>query len=281
MTAGATAAARPAKTTRARLPRKVWIGAFLVGFVVVLGVLAPWIARYDPIAQDIVHRLAPPSAQHWFGTDALGRDYFSRVAYAARLDVPVAVAAAFLSMVLGSILGALAGFFGRLTDTALMRLADLVQAFPVYILLVALAFALGSGVRSILIAYTAIGWVVYARLLRGEVMRARDMEYIQAAHISGVPRLRILRRHIAPNVVSQPLIYLMSDIVMAMGAFVSLSYFGLGVTPPTPEWGLMIADAQPYMASQWWLAVTPGVMIVTVGAGFSLLGDGFEELLKR
>jgi peptide/nickel transport system permease protein len=184
-------------------------------------------------------------------------------------------------MVLGSILGALAGFFGRLTDTALMRLADLVQAFPVYILLVALAFALGSGVRSILIAYTAIGWVVYARLLRGEVMRARDMEYIQAAHISGVPRLRILRRHIAPNVVSQPLIYLMSDIVMAMGAFVSLSYFGLGVTPPTPEWGLMIADAQPYMASQWWLAVTPGMMIVTVGAGFSLLGDGFEELLKR
>ncbi len=266
--------------TRGRLPKKVIVGAIIVGAVAMAAAVASLIGRYDPIQQDILHRLQPPSAAHWFGTDALGRDVYARTVFAARIDLPMAFLAALFPMIVGTFLGSLAGFFGRWADALVMRSADLVQAFPVYVFLIALVFALGPGFRSILIAFTAIGWVVYARLIRGEILRVRSLDYVQAARVAGLPRRRVLARHVMPNTIQQTIVYFMSDMVLAMITFASLSFLGLGISPPTPEWGAMISDGQPYLRSEPWLTLIPGAMIVLVGIGFSLVGDGLDDYLR-
>ena len=264
-----------------RFPKKVWVGGGIVASYVLMALLAPLIAPHDPLALDPIHRLAAPSRAHLLGTDELGRDELSRVIYAARVDLLVGFLGALLPALVGTFVGALAGYFGRWADATVMRTADVVQAFPTYILIIALVFALGQGLTSILIAFTIIAWVIYARLIRGEILRIRGLDYVQAARAAGLPSRRILALHALPNAIGQTIVYLPSDIVLATVGLVSLSYLGLGIPPPTPEWGSMIEAGQPYIRDQWWLAAVPGVVVVGFGLGLSLIGDGLSDWIRR
>lgn len=266
---------------RSRLPRRVWVGASIVGVYVLVAVFAPLIAPYDPLAQDVVNSLAAPSAAHWLGTDELGRDVLSRLIHASRIDLLVGFLGAVLPAVLGTFLGAVAGFKGGWLDGVIMRISDVVQAFPTYILIIALVFALGPGATSILVAFTLIAWVAYARLIRTEVLRERGLDYVAAARASGLSGRRTLWRHVFPNSVGQTLVYLPSDIVGATLGLAALSFLGLGIQAPTPEWGAMIAAGQPYIRDQWWLSTVPGLVVVGFGLGLSLVGEGFEEWTRK
>ena len=260
-----------------RMPKKVWVGGAIVLVYVLIALLAPVLAPYDPLAIEPANRLVSPSADHLLGTDELGRDVFSRMLYAFRVDLPIGFLGALFPAILGTVLGALAGFFGKWVDTVVMRTADVVQAFPAYILVIVLVFALGQGASSILIAFTVLAWVVYARIIRGEVLRVRDLDYVHAARVAGLGRMRILAAHVFPNAINQTIIYLPSDIVFATLALAAFSFLGLGIPPPTPEWGAMIADGQQYIRTNWWLATVPGLLIVGIGLGLSLIGEGLEE----
>jgi len=260
-----------------RMPKKVWVGGAIVLVYVLIALLAPVLAPYDPLGIEPANRLVSPSSDHLLGTDELGRDVFSRMIYAFRVDLPIGFLGALFPAILGTVLGALAGFFGKWVDTVVMRTADVVQAFPAYILVIVLVFALGQGASSILIAFTVLAWVVYARIIRGEVLRVRDLDYVHAARVAGLGRMRILAAHVFPNAINQTIIYLPSDIVFATLALAAFSFLGLGIPPPTPEWGAMIADGQQYIRTNWWLATVPGLLIVGIGLGLSLIGEGLEE----
>jgi peptide/nickel transport system permease protein len=260
-----------------RMPKKVWVGTAIVAIYVVIALLAPVLAPHDPLAIEPANKLAAPTADHLLGTDELGRDVFSRLLYATRIDLPIGFLGALLPAILGTVLGALAGFFGKWVDTVVMRTADVVQAFPAYILIIVLVFVLGQGANSIVIAFTVLAWVVYARIIRGEVLRVRDLDYVHAARVAGLGKLRILRVHVFPNAINQTVVYLPSDIVFATLALAAFSFLGLGIPPPTPEWGAMIADGQPFIRTNWWLATVPGLLIVGIGFGLSLIGEGLEE----
>ena len=262
------------------MPKKVYVGAAIVLLYFLIAIFAPVLAPYDPLEINPIDRLASPSADHWLGTDELGRDVFSRMLHAARVDIPIGFSGALLPAILGTVLGALAGFYGRWVDTAIMRTADVVQAFPAYILVIVLVFALGQGPRSIIIAFTVLAWVIYTRIIRSEVLRVKDLDYIHAARVAGLSKLRILRVHVFPNVINQTLVYLPNDIVFATLGLAAFSFLGLGIPPPTPEWGSMIAEGQPYLRTNWWLATVPGLVIVGLGLGLSLVGEGLEERLR-
>jgi peptide/nickel transport system permease protein len=279
--AAATPAHSVAGAERRRMPRRVWAGAAVVAAYVAVALLAPLIAPYDPLEQNVLDALASPSWAHWLGTDELGRDVLSRLIFASRVDLLVGFLGAALPAVLGTVLGAVAGFRGGWVDGTIMRISDVVQAFPTYILIIALVFVLGPGVTSILVAFTAIAWVAYARLIRTEVLRVRSLDYIAAARASGLPARRILWRHVFPNSVGQSLVYLPSDIVGATLGLAALSFLGLGIQAPTPEWGAMIAAGQPYIREQWWLSTVPGLVVVGFGLGLSLIGEGIEEWTRK
>jgi len=266
---------------RRRPPRRIWVGGVIVLVYVLIALFAPILAPYDPLAQDPLNALASPSAMHPLGTDELGRDVLSRLIFAARVDLVVGFLGALLPAIVGTLLGAIAAYHGGWRDAVVMRTADVVQAFPTYILIIALVFALGQGVTSILVAFTIIAWVVYARLIRSEILRVRGLDYVHAARAAGLPPRRILWFHVVPNAGSQILVYLPSDIVIATLGLAALSFLGLGIRPPTPEWGAMIAAGQPYIRDQWWLSTVPGLMVVGFGLGLSLIGEGLEEWFRR
>ncbi len=259
------------------LPVKARVGLGIVVFFVLVAALAPWLAPFDPLDQDPINRLASPTGEHWLGTDELGRDTFSRLIYAARVDIPLGLIGTILPAVVGTLLGLIAGYFGRWADAVIMRTADVVQAFPSYILVIALVVAFGQGATSIVVAFTILAWVAYARLVRTEVVRVRSLAYIQAVETAGLSSGRILRRHIFPNVIGQTLVYLPSDVVFATLGLAAFSFLGLGIPAPTAEWGAMIAAGQPHLRDQWWMATVPGLVIVVYGFGLSLLGDALEE----
>jgi peptide/nickel transport system permease protein len=238
------------------------------------------LASQDPNQEHLNHILAAPSSSHWLGTDQLGRDVWSRLLYGARVDLKVAFLAVLFPFVLGTTLGCLAGFYGRFIDTIVMRLVDVVVAFPFYVLVIALVFALGPGTRSIYIAITIVGWVSYARIIRGEVLVQKRQEYVLAARAAGFRDVRIIVRHLLPNVITQAIVFAMSDIVLDILAIVTLGYLGLGVQPPTADWGGMIADGQAFLTTKWQLSTFPGVAVVIAGLGLSLLGDGLADLLR-
>ncbi len=257
-----------------------WGLGIVIG-VFVLGLVGVWVSKYDPTVQNVRERLAPPSADHWLGTDRLGRDVFTRIAYAARIDIPLALAATLVPALIGTVLGSLAGYGRRRVDSVVMRLADVVQAFPIYVFLVALVFLLGPGAKSFIVASAAIGWVGYARVTRAEVMRLKGSDFIVAAQAAGLGRWRVLRRHLLPNVMPQVYAYLASDAVLALVALSSLSFLQLGVRPPTPEWGQMVSDGVDRIREEWWLSTAPGLAIVIVGVGFSLIAYGAERQAAR
>lgn len=263
-----------------RWPWKLKIGLGILGIFALVAILAPVIAPFNPLAANPLDTLSPPGGSHLLGTDDLGRDELSRLIFATRIDLPVCVAAAVFSALLGTLLGAVSGYAGGLVDTVLMRIADLVQAFPIYILLLALVFALGPGVKSFLIAYAAVDWVVYARLIRSEILRVKGLDYVAAAKMAGFSSRRVLLMHILPNTISQSVIYVMSDMVYAILALASFSFIGVGIAPPTAEWGAMTAEGQQFLGVAWWLTVLPGVVIALVALGLSLIGDGLQDRLR-
>lgn len=268
--------AESVRVRRARPPAMVWVGLSIVVVYVLAAAFAPAIAPADPLAQNVSNALASPSWQHLLGTDELGRDVLSRLIWAARIDLLIGFLGAALPAVLGTVLGALAGYFGGWVDTLVMRVSDLVQAFPSYILVIALVFVLGAGPVSILVSMTVVSWVAYVRLIRTEMLRVRESDYIAAATVSGFSKQRILWRHAFPNAIGQSLVYLPSDIVAATLGLAALSFLGLGIQPPSPEWGAMIAEGQPFIRDQWWLATVPGLVIVVFGLGLSMVGEGVE-----
>jgi len=263
------------------MPLKLWIGVAIVGIYAVIALFANIIAPYDPIEPDIPNRLASPSWNHLVGTDELGRDVFSRLLVATRIDLTVGFLGAFFPMVVGTALGAAAGYFGKWVDVVIMRIADIVQAFPAYILIIALVFAFGQGAGTILIAFTLTVWVVYARLIRDEILRARGLDYVQAARAAGLPSWRIIGRHILPNTISQTLVYFTTDVLYAILAIASFSFIGLGIPLPAPEWGSMIEGGQEFLRENWWLTVAPGVVLSILGLGFMLIGDGLDDRLAE
>jgi peptide/nickel transport system permease protein len=180
----------------------------------------------------------------------------------------------------GSWRSCIAGYYGRWSDTILMRLVDVVVAFPFYVLIIAMVFVLGPGTRNIYIAITFVGWVSYARIIRGEILVQKRQEYVLAAQAAGFRDVRIIVRHLIPNVITQAIVFAMSDIVLSILAIVTLGYLGLGVQPPTPDWGSMIAEGQDFLTTKWQLSTIPGVAVVIVGLGLSLLGDGLADLLR-
>ena len=254
-------------------------GLAILATLIVVALLAPIITPYDPIQQDLNNTLAGPSAQHWLGTDQLGRDVWTRLLYGARIDLQVGFLAVLFPFCIGTALGSLAGYYGGWVETIVMRLVDVVVAFPFYVLVIALVFVLGPGVRSIYIAITMVGWVSYARIIRGEILVAKRQEYVLAARAAGFRDLRIIGRHILPNVITQAIVYAMSDIVLSILAIVTLGYLGLGVPPPTPDWGSMIFDGQTFITTNWELSTIPGLAVVLTGLGLSLFGDGLNDLL--
>jgi peptide/nickel transport system permease protein len=255
-------------------------GILIVGTIVAMALAAPLLTPHSPTEQDLNNILAGPSSEHWLGTDQLGRDEFSRLLYGARVDLRVAFLAVVLPFILGTTLGCMAGYYGRALDTGIMRLVDIMVAFPFYVLIIALVFVLGPGARSIYIAITLVGWVSYARIIRGEILVAKRQEYVLAAQAAGFRDLRIIRRHLLPNVITQAIVFAMSDIVLDILAIVTLGYLGLGIQPPTPDWGGMIADGQAFLTTRWELSTIPGIAVIITALGLSLIGDGLADLLR-
>lgn len=263
-----------------RLSAPLIAGAVILCIIIVLCFGAPLFTRYSPVAQNPAQGLLPPSARHLLGTDELGRDVWSRLLYGGRIDLEVGVLAVLFPFVLGTAIGCVAGYLGGWVDNIVMRLVDVVLAFPFFVLLIALVFVLGPGTRSIYIAMTATDWVSYTWIIRGEILAAKRQEYILAARVLGYSRSRIIARHLVPNVITQAVVYSMSDIVFTILTIVTLGYLGLGIQPPTPEWGAMISDGQTFITTHWQLATIPGIAVVVVGIGLSLLGDGLADLLR-
>jgi peptide/nickel transport system permease protein len=255
-------------------------GVAILGTIALVAVLAPFVTSHDPVQQDLVSALQGASWHHPFGTDELGRDVWSRLVYGARTDLRVAFLAVLFPFVIGTAIGLVAGYFGRWFDTLTNWLVNIVVAFPFYVLIIALVFVLGPGTQSIYIAITIVGWVSYARIVRGEVVVAKRREYVLAARSGGLSHGRIMLRHLLPNVITQAIVFAMSDIVLDILAIVTLGYLGLGVQPPTPDWGTMIADGQTFLTTHWELSTIPGVAVVITALGLSLLADGLADLLR-
>jgi len=256
-------------------------GLVLLGLIVAAAICAPLLTSADPIEQNLLNSLQPASPGHPLGFDQLGRDLYARLLYGARVDLQVGALAVLFPFVIGTTLGLLAGWFGGWFDAVLMRIVDVVVAFPFFVLVIALVFALGPGTSSIYLAITLVGWVAYARIVRGEVLIAKEAEYALAARACGLPTWRILLRHLLPNVIVQAFVYSMSDIVLSILAIVTLGYLGLGVPPPTPDWGSMIAEGQQFILTKWQMAAVPGIAVVLTGLALALIADGLVDRTDR
>jgi peptide/nickel transport system permease protein len=241
--------------------------------------LAPLLSPSDPLAQNVLNGLKPPSAAHLLGTDKLGRETLSRLLYGARISLFVGVTVVLIASVIGTLLGVVAGYLGGWADEALMRITDIFFAFPALILAMAIAGALGPSLQNALIAISVVTWPVYARLLRGQVLALKEREFILAARTVGVPEWQIILRHLLPNMLAPLLVQASFDMGGAITSVAGLSFIGFGAQPPTPEWGVMISEARNYMATAWWLGTFPALAIMLVVGGFNLLGDGLRDLL--
>jgi peptide/nickel transport system permease protein len=274
-------AQRRAARERRWLRLSLALGVGLVGLVVLLSALAPLLPLPAPNAQNYGAVLRAPSMSHPFGTDNLGRDLLSRTLAGGRIDLPVALLITSISVSLGTAMGALAGFCGGWIDVAVTRLVDIVIAFPFMVLVIAVITIVGPGLKGVVIGVPLTGWAVYARLTRAEMLVVREQEYMLAARVLGLSRRRALLRHALPNIWRPALAYSTIDIVLNILLVAALSYLGLGVQPPTAEWGGIISDGQQYLLSAWWVTTLPGIVVVLVGVGFSLIGDGVADLLGR
>ncbi|HEW91311.1 MAG TPA: ABC transporter permease [Thermotogaceae bacterium] len=262
-----------------RKSKLTMIGSFVVLFFIIIAIFAPYIAPYDPIAQDLSQRLQPPSSKHLFGTDQFGRDIFSRVIYGSRIAIWIIILVSIISGGIGTLIGVFAGYFGGIVDEVLMRITDMFLAFPSLVLAMAFAAAMGPSLTNTIIAISLVYWTVYARLARAEALRIKNTEYIEAERAMGASNFRIIFLHVLPMCISPVLVQL----TLRMGTIIltaaGLGFLGLGAQPPTPEWGAMVSDGRNYLVDQWWISTFPGIAIAIVVLGFNLLGDGIRDML--
>lgn len=257
------------------------LGIIIVAAALVMAIFPEQIAPYDPTVVDITVRTKAPSAEHIFGTDNYGRDVFSRVVWGTRIDLSIGFFGVLVPMIIGGIIGLLAAWYGGWLDSLLMRISEIMMAFPFTILVIAIITILGTGTINLYIALWLVGWMSYARLVRAEVLKLKKAEFIEAARVAGFSDARILLRHILPNVISSSIVFAASDMVMCMLTGASMSFLGLGVQPPTPEWGAILNEGRTYISYASWMTFFPGLVLATTGVGLSLLGDSMTDILRR
>ncbi len=259
----------------------VTLGAFVLFLLfVLLALCGPWIAPYDPLASDTAAALQGPSARHWFGTDALGRDMLSRIVVATRLDFGIALCAVFASFGIGAALGSIAGFYGGWADRLIGRCADTIMAFPLFVLAMGIVAALGNTVANIILATAIINLPFYVRVARTEVNVRRHAGFVEAARLTGNSEARILARHIFPNVLPPMMVQISLNMGWAILNAAGLSFIGLGVRPPQAEWGIMVAEGATHIISgEWWVALFPGAALMLAVFCFNLLGDGLRDII--
>jgi peptide/nickel transport system permease protein len=272
--------ALPPPRLRRRIRRYglAWLGGAIVLAWILIALFAPWISPYPPEAVDVTRRLLPPSAAHWLGTDALGRDVFSRLLRGARISLVAGFSVVLLGAGIGTAVGLIAAWLRGWAEEALMRLTDLVLCFPPIILALAIAAAMGIGTTNTIIAMLVVWWPKFARLARSLAIVQRSQEYVEAATVLGLPQKRILFRHVLPNTFGPIAVLCTLDLGIAILTFAGLSFLGLGVVPPAAEWGSMVAEGRE-LVEQWWVATFPGLAILTVVVGFNFLGDGLRDWL--
>jgi peptide/nickel transport system permease protein len=261
--------------------RRNWtglVGLFLVGIMAIMAIFAPLIAPYN-LASNLEERLQPPSLEHLCGTDVVGRDVFSRAVYGCRTSLVIAVATLLIALTIGGVVGTVAGFFGGLIDEVLARVTDIFLSFPALILALAISAAMGPGLKPTVLAIAIAWWPSYARMFRGQVLTTKNNTYIEATYALGSGRWRTIMRHILPNCISPIIIEVSLDagavIIMAAG----LSFIGLGIPPPTPEWGKMVSEGARYILGQWWISTFPGLALAILVIGFNMAGDSLRDLL--
>ncbi len=252
----------------------------MFAILIIAAVLGPLLVPYDPLASEAANALQPPSWEHWFGTDNLGRDVFSRVVTATRLDLMISISAVTLSLMAGSILGAVAGYWGGWLDAVLNRVMDTIMAFPLFVLAMGIVAALGNTVENIVYATAVINTPFYARLVRAEVNIRREAGFVHAAKLAGNSDIRVLAMHIFPNALPPMMVQMSLNLGWAILNAAGLSFIGLGVRPPTAEWGIMVAEGANFIVSgEWWLAVFPGLALMFAVFTFNLMGDGLRDIV--
>jgi len=254
------------------------IGTTMCIIWVLIAIFANVITPYDPLAQDLVHRLKPPSQEHWFGTDRLGRDILGRVIVGAKLSVSAGLITVILAGTIGSIYGGIAGYVGGTVDDIMMRIAEMVLAFPALILAMVIGVVLGPSLYNTLLALVIVAWPTYARVMRSAVISVKENDYIEASRALGASNIRILVKEILPNTIGLVVIIATLDIGNQILFFSTLSFLGLGTPPPTPEWGAMVADGMDNFM-QWWICTFPGLAILSMAIGANFIGDGVRDFL--
>lgn len=269
---------RKLKTSK---PISLIIGGILFAVMFLMAIWPSLFTSYDPYELDLMNCLQPPSRAHWFGTDNYGRDVFARVVYGARVDLTIGFVAMIVPFIIGSFIGLVAGYYGKWVDAVIMRIQDIMTAFPFTILVIAIVTILGSNISNLYIAIWLVGWRDYTKLVRSETLIEKNSEYVQAARSLGYSNLRIMFRHILPNTINSAVVYAVSDIMVCMLVGASLSFLGLGVQPPTPEWGAIISEGRPYILQAWWMCALPGLALAVTGTSLSLLGEGISHILTN
>lgn len=237
------------------------------------------LAPYEPTAQDLRNRLQPPSTTHPLGTDQLGRDMLSRMMVGARVSMRIGLVVVGISLVIGTVVGVVSGYLGGWVDEALMRLVDVLLAFPGILLALVIAGILGPSLTNVMIALAVVGWTNYARIIRGSVLSIKTEEFVQASRLIGLSRSKLVGRHVVPHVISPIVVLATLDMGYVILATAGLSFLGLGAQPPTPEWGTMLAGGRDHLRTSWWIVNVPGVAIMITVLGFNLLGDGLRDVL--
>ena len=253
------------------------IGIIIFFIILLIGLFAPFLTQYDPFYQDYNSLLLPPSFDHFFGTDNYGRDIFTRVIYATRLDLQIGFYTTYVPLIYGVMIGAYSGYFGGSIDTIMMRLTDTAMAFPFLILIIFILSILGPGIQNIYIAVFLVAWTMYARLIRAEMLVEKNKDYIVAAQVLGFGTNRIIFKHAMPNIITSCIIFSMFDFVLNILLVSGLSFLGLGVQPPIPEWGAMVAEGRDFILNAWWISTLPGFFILLTGFALCLIGDGLSE----
>ena len=280
MAAPALVAPRASSRSRVRLKPTMIAGIVIIGAFVIMALVPQFVAPYSPTAFDYQAVLQGPSPKHFFGTDNFGRDVFSRVIWGSQVDMQIALFTTLFPVIFGTLVGALTGYYGRWLDAIFGRIVDIVVTFPFLVLVIAIVALLGPGLNNMFIAVSAVGWITYGRLVRGEILTQKKAEYALAGRVMGYTPSRIIFRHLLPNAITPAIVYWMTDMALGVLLGSSLGYLGLGAQPPTAEWGVIIADGKNFMTTAWWISTFPGLAITLAGVSFSLLGDGLADLLR-
>ena len=255
------------------------VGAAIIVGLIFLAIFAEVIAPYDPLEQNIILKLKPPSKSHWFGQDPLGRDILSRMIYGTRISLKVGLSTVTISLTIGLIIGSISGYYGGLVDEFFMRIVDILMAFPGILLAIAMVAVLGPNLNHVILALCLIGWVGYARLVRGQVLYVRELDYVTAAQALGASSARVIALHIIPNLIAPVIVEATFGMAGAILAEASLSFLGLGVQPPTPSWGAMLNEGRQFLLLAPHTTTFPGLAIMLVVLGFNFLGDGLRDYL--